>query len=84
LARKNIVFDGYFCEEQRQYIRKKIYSNKFEDKDYLIKPISLTAKKSENLFQDVQCYKISRKFRLLRDMFEEAFTMEEQFEEELF
>jgi hypothetical protein len=60
LARKNIVFEGNFIEEEKQFIKRKIYLNQFENKNYSIKVISLTAKKSENLFPNAQCFKVSR------------------------
>jgi hypothetical protein len=30
LTRENIIFQGSFCEEEREMIKKKIYSNQFE------------------------------------------------------
>jgi hypothetical protein len=82
LAKKNIIFEGKFHDEEKQIIKRKNYSNQLEDKHYSIKLISSTVKKSENLL-NTQYYNVSKKIRLLRGMFEEAFTMEVQFDEEI-
>jgi hypothetical protein len=84
LARKNIIFKGSFSDEEKISIRKKMQLNQQVDNEYLVKSITSAAMKSEYLLQEILYFEVSKKIRLLGDMFEEAFTMEEQFDGELF
>jgi hypothetical protein len=83
LTRKNVIFVGYFTEEEKKTLKEKINNNQFDDDNFLYKPINLINKNSI-YSQEVQNFKVSRRIKLMGGMFEERIEFEEQFDNDLF
>jgi hypothetical protein len=83
LARKNIIFEGYFTNEEKKKLKEKINKNQFDNEKFLYKPINFINKNSIN-DQEVQNFRIRRRVKLMGGMFEERFDLEEQFDNDIF
>jgi hypothetical protein len=66
LARKNVIFEGYFTEKEKKTLREKINNNQFDEDNFLYKPIKFMKKNSNNN-QEVQNFKVSRRAKLMGD-----------------